>query len=47
MLEKYHDPSTATVIEWDGEHRMPIKAEHVEPVIRAIYRIAVQEGVLL
>jgi hypothetical protein len=47
MLEKYHDPETTTVIEWDGEHRMPIKTEHVEPIVRAIYRIAVQERVLL
>ncbi|KJX95063.1 citrinin biosynthesis oxydoreductase CtnB like protein [Zymoseptoria brevis] len=47
MLEKYHDPDTATVIEWNGEHRMPIKAEDVEPIVRAIYRIAVQENVLL
>ncbi len=45
MLKQYHDPKAATVIEWDGAHRVPIKAADVEPIVREIYRIAREQGV--
>lgn len=45
MLNQYHDPKTSTVIEWDGTHRVPIKKADVEPIVRAIYEIAREQGV--
>lgn len=45
MLRQYHDPKTATVIEWDGIHRVPIKKTDVEPITREIYRVAREQGV--
>lgn len=45
MLNQYHDPNTATVIEWDGIHRVPIKKVDVQPIADAIYRIAREQGV--
>lgn len=45
MLKQYHDPKSATVIEWDGIHRVPIKKTDVEPIAREIYRVAREQGV--
>ena len=47
MLEQYHDPATSTVIEWDGNHRVPIKKVDVEKITKEIYRIAKEQGVEL
>lgn len=45
MLEQYHDPKAVTLIEWDGNHRVPIKKVDVERITDEIYRVARQEGV--
>ncbi|KAF2766320.1 hypothetical protein EJ03DRAFT_180168 [Teratosphaeria nubilosa] len=45
MLKQYHDPKTSTVLEWDGNHRVPIKKTDVDPIVREIYRIAREQGV--
>ena len=45
MLNQYHDPRTTTVIEWDGNHRVPLKLTDVKPITEAIYRVARQQGV--
>lgn len=47
MLRQYHDPRSATVIEWEGEHRVPIKKSDVERITGEIYRVAREEGVVL
>jgi hypothetical protein len=47
MLRQYHDEKTATVIEWDGTHRVPIKKTDVEPITNEIYRVAREQGVQL
>ena len=47
MLRQYHDEESATVIEWDGAHRVPIKKTDVEPIANEIYRIAREQGVVL
>ena len=47
MYEKYHDPETRTLIEWDGGHRVPIKTVDVAPIVGAIYRLAREQGVQL
>lgn len=45
MLKQYHDPESATVIEWDGTHRVPIKKTDVERITKEIYRVAREQGV--
>ena len=45
MLKQYHDPKAATLIEWDGAHRVPIKKTDVEKITDEIYRVARQERV--
>ncbi|EME39929.1 hypothetical protein DOTSEDRAFT_47430 [Dothistroma septosporum NZE10] len=45
MLMQYHDPKTATVIEWDGTHRVPIKKANVQPICDWIYKTAKENGV--
>ena len=45
LLNQYHDTKTATVIEWDGAHRVPIKKVDVEKITTEVYRIAREQGV--
>lgn len=45
LLTQYCDPETSTVVEWDGEHRVPIRKGDVEPICREIYRMAREQGV--
>ena len=45
MLRQYHDEKSATVIEWDGAHRVPIKKTDVEKITDEIYRVAREQGV--
>lgn len=45
MLKQYHDAESATVIEWDGTHRVPIKKTDVERITEEIYRVAREQGV--
>lgn len=45
MLKQYHDPKTSTVLEWDGNHRVPIKKTDVDPIVAEIYRLAREQGV--
>ncbi|KAF2857928.1 hypothetical protein K470DRAFT_260353 [Piedraia hortae CBS 480.64] len=45
LMNQYHDPASTTLIEWEGDHRVPIKKADVEPIVEAIYRIARQQGV--
>lgn len=40
MLRKYCDPLQATLLEWAGDHRMPIKSRDVETVVQQIHRVA-------
>ncbi|QIX00183.1 hypothetical protein AMS68_005700 [Peltaster fructicola] len=40
MLTQYHDPNTCTVLEWDGDHRVPLKTKDVQPIADEIYRLA-------
>jgi len=46
LLEQYCDPSSVTVIEWDGTHRVPIKKVDVEPIVNAILGVAEKTGAL-
>ncbi|THX71646.1 hypothetical protein D6D04_09427 [Aureobasidium pullulans] len=47
MLREYCDPRTATLSEWDGDHRMPIRSRDVDAVVKEIFRAAMEAGVKL
>lgn len=40
LLRDYCDPLQATLLEWAGDHRMPIKSRDVETVVQQIHRVA-------
>ncbi|KAA6409325.1 MAG: citrinin biosynthesis oxidoreductase [Lasallia pustulata] len=44
LLEKYCDGS-ARLVEWDGNHRVPIKTKDVAAIVREIPDVAEEEGV--
>jgi predicted esterase len=46
LLNQYCDPSTTTVVEWNGEHRVPIKSADVKMVSDAMIAVAKKTGVL-
>ncbi|KAH6980661.1 citrinin biosynthesis oxidoreductase CtnB [Ilyonectria sp. MPI-CAGE-AT-0026] len=39
LLETYCEPGTTRLIEWDGDHRMPIKTADVDAVAQAILQL--------
>lgn len=47
LLEQYCDPSTATVVEWPGGHRVPVRSEDAKRLGRAIVKVAEQCGALV
>lgn len=40
LLREYCDPLQATLLEWAGDHRMPITSRGVETVVQQIHRVA-------
>jgi len=46
LLEQYCEPDSATLIEWDGNHRVPIKTNDVRQVVNAILDVAQETGIL-
>ncbi|KAK2809846.1 hypothetical protein FQN50_003487 [Emmonsiellopsis sp. PD_5] len=44
LLNHYVDPASAQVVEWDGNHRVPIRTVDVDAVTRAIKRVAKVEN---
>jgi hypothetical protein len=45
LLDYYCDESTSRLIEWDGEHRVPIKSKDVASVVEQILAVARETGV--
>lgn len=45
MLEKYFAPGSTRLIEWDGDHRLPIKPDDVDAVLDQIFAVAKEAGV--
>ncbi|EUC33004.1 hypothetical protein COCCADRAFT_37122 [Bipolaris zeicola 26-R-13] len=45
LLNEYCEKGTATLVEWPGAHRVPIKSVDVDPVVAAIYDLAEKVGV--
>lgn len=46
LLQQYCESSTTTLIEWDGNHRVPIKSVDVDRIVDAIDNLARQTGVI-
>ncbi|KAI2616781.1 serine hydrolase FSH [Hypoxylon sp. NC1633] len=40
LLEEYCDPNTAKLLEWDGDHRVPLKGTDVQPLVNEIINVA-------
>ncbi|CAN8105518.1 unnamed protein product [Discula destructiva] len=45
LLEEWCDPATATLIEWNGNHRLPFKTLDVKLVTDQIMKLSQQTGV--
>ncbi|KAL5121362.1 hypothetical protein ACEQ8H_000830 [Pleosporales sp. CAS-2024a] len=45
LLHDYCEAGTATLVEWDGAHRLAIKKKDVDPIVEAIYNLAESTGV--
>ena len=43
---QYCDPDSARLLEWDGEHRIPIGTAQVKAVVEQMYSLAREIGVL-
>ena len=46
LLNQYCDPRSVSVLEWDGEHRVPIKTKNVNAVVEQVFFVARETGVL-
>ncbi|KAF5965622.1 serine hydrolase FSH [Fusarium coicis] len=44
LLREYCDPIQATLLEWEGDHRMPIKSRDVETIVQQIHKLARETG---
>jgi pimeloyl-ACP methyl ester carboxylesterase len=46
LLENCCEKGTTKLIEWNGDHRLPIKSDDVTPVVESILAVARKTGVL-
>ena len=46
LLEGYCEKESTSLIEWDGNHRVPIKAIVVARIVREIFAVARETGVI-
>ena len=46
LLDDFCAAETTSLVEWDGGHRLPIKASDVKKVTEAILNVAIRTGVL-
>ncbi|CAI7662427.1 unnamed protein product [Penicillium glandicola] len=46
LLYQYCEWKSTTLVEWDGEHRVPIKAKDVMPVVQEILNVAHRAAVI-
>ncbi|KAI0597312.1 serine hydrolase FSH [Biscogniauxia sp. FL1348] len=45
LLEEFCDQGISRIIEWDGDHRVPLKLKDVSPVVYQIRELAKETGV--
>ena len=46
MLEQCCENDSTRLVEWDGDHRLPIKTKDVSQVVEAIMAVAMETGIL-
>lgn len=46
MLSRCCSPSSVTLLEWEGGHRVPIESKHVSPIVEQILSLALHTGAL-
>ena len=46
LLSNYFEEELVSVVEWEGDHRIPIKRKDVDAVVQEIYSLAKVTGVL-
>jgi hypothetical protein len=46
LLEKYCEKGSTRLIEWDGDHRVPLRSKDVSIVVQEILDLSRKEGVL-
>ncbi|KAL4936321.1 hypothetical protein BDV06DRAFT_216775 [Aspergillus oleicola] len=46
LLYQYCDPHPTILVEWGGNHRVPIKSRDVTPIVQQIIEVARQQGLL-
>ena len=46
LFEDFCDPFSRILVEWDGEHRLPLKLNEVSPVVCQIRELAKAAGIL-
>jgi pimeloyl-ACP methyl ester carboxylesterase len=46
LLNDFCAAETSMLVEWDGQHRVPIRTKDVAPVVNAIISVAVSSGAL-
>jgi predicted esterase len=46
LLYRHCDWRCTTLVEWEGDHRVPIKAKDVIPVVQEIFNVAQRTGVI-
>lgn len=47
LFERYCEGRSARLVEWDGNHRVPIKSKDVAAIVQQILAVAREKGVLL
>ncbi|ROV91186.1 hypothetical protein VMCG_09328 [Cytospora schulzeri] len=47
LFNQWCDPASTKLIQWDGNHRLPIKTVDVEKVVNAVLDVAAKEGIPL
>ena len=46
MFKRHCRPSTARMMEWDGEHRVPIKTVDVQALVKHVHALAWKAGIV-
>ena len=45
LMDQYCEPESVTLVEWDGDHRLPVKKQDVARVCEAIIKVARAQGI--
>ncbi len=46
LLQQYYGKGSASLVEWDGDQRVPLKPKYVEVIVEQITAIVKESGVM-